>query len=219
MCLYDLQKTFDSVEFPVLLKRLFDACVNSKTWHILCSWYTDCLSSVCVGKHVSSSFALGRGVWQGSILSPALFLLVMDPLLRQLQSLSIGATINNMYAGAFLHADDICTLASNLSSLEAQVTTVKKFTEENFLKLNAAKCELIIFRKSSVKINGKNLEVVEDSFPVHSEATCQLDNAGDRTYHLYPWFNIAFKEPGRPCFNLEVSMPFRASWAPSHPDQ
>ena len=96
----------------------------------------------------------------------------MDPLLRQLQSLSIGATVNNMYAGAFLHADDIRTLASNLSSLEAQVTTVKKFTEENFLKLNAAKCEIIIFRKSSAKSNGENLEVGEDSFPVHGEAMC-----------------------------------------------
>lgn len=28
MCLYNLQKAFDSVEFPVLLKRLFDAGVN-----------------------------------------------------------------------------------------------------------------------------------------------------------------------------------------------
>ena len=101
ICLYD------SVEFPVLLKRLFDAGVNSKTWHILRSWYTDCQSSVRVGQHVSLSFALGQGVRQGFILSSALFLLVMDPLLRQLQSLSIGATVNNMYAGAFLHADDI----------------------------------------------------------------------------------------------------------------
>ena len=30
-CLYDLQKAFDSIEFPVLLKRLFDVSVNSKT--------------------------------------------------------------------------------------------------------------------------------------------------------------------------------------------
>jgi len=44
MCLYDLQKAFDSVEFPVLLKRLFDVGVNSKTWCILHSWYANCQS-------------------------------------------------------------------------------------------------------------------------------------------------------------------------------
>ena len=31
MCLYELQKGFHSVEFPVLLKRLFDVGVSSKT--------------------------------------------------------------------------------------------------------------------------------------------------------------------------------------------
>ena len=39
MCLYDLEKAYDSVEFFVLLKRLFQVGVNSKTWHILWSWY------------------------------------------------------------------------------------------------------------------------------------------------------------------------------------
>ena len=32
MCLYDLQKAFDSVEYPVLLERLYNAGVNGKMW-------------------------------------------------------------------------------------------------------------------------------------------------------------------------------------------
>ena len=107
MCLYDLQKAFDSVEIPVLLGRLFQAGVNSKTWHLLRSWYEDCSTSICLGQHLPKPFALERGVRQGSILSPSL---VMDPLLRQLQSVSIGASVNNMFAGGFIHLDDIRTL-------------------------------------------------------------------------------------------------------------
>ena len=169
MCLYDLEKAFDSVEFPILLKRLFDVGVNSKTWRILQNWYIDGQSSVRLGQHVSSPFALGRGVRQGSILSPALFLLVMDPLLRQLQSLSIGASVNNMYVGGFLHADDIRTLASSTTTLEAQISTIKKFTEDNFLKLNTSKCEIV---KSSSRTNQESIEVGECSFPVSGEAIC-----------------------------------------------
>ena len=172
MCLYDLVKAFDSVEFPIVLRRLFNVGVNSKTWRILRSWYTDGQSSVRLGQHLSSPFPLARGVRQGSILSPALFLLVMDPLLRQLQSLSMGASVNNMYAGGFLHADDIRTLASTSSTLEAQISTVKKFTEDNFLKLNASMGEVVAFKRASNRTFEERIEAGECSFPVGGKATC-----------------------------------------------
>ena len=149
MCLYDLQKAFDSVEIPVLLHRLFEAGINSKTWRLLQDWYTNCNSHVRVGYYNSSSFYLQRSVRQGSVLSPSLFLLVVDPLLRQLQSHSLGISVNNTYAGGYLHADDIRTLANSLSSMEAQIEMVSRFTSENFLKLNEAKCEVIVCRKST----------------------------------------------------------------------
>ena len=48
---------------------------------------------------------------QGSVLSPSLCLMVMDPLLRQLEESGVGLSINNFYMGGFLHVDDIRTLA------------------------------------------------------------------------------------------------------------
>ena len=43
---------------------------------------------------LSDEFLVERDVKQGSVLSPALFLLVMDPLLRQLQASELGLTVN-----------------------------------------------------------------------------------------------------------------------------
>ena len=94
------------------------------------------------------------------------------PLLRQLQSLSMGTSVNNMYAGGFLHADDIRTLASTSSTLEAQISTVKKFTEDNFLKLNASMCEVVAFKRASNRTFEERIEAGECSFPVGGKATC-----------------------------------------------
>ena len=78
-----------------------------------------------------------------------------------------------MQSGGFLHADDIRTLASNLSSLEEQISTVSKFTSENFLKLNASKCEVIMFKKQGSSSHPPtNVNVDGDCFPVNSEANC-----------------------------------------------
>ena len=69
-------------------------------------------------------FPLSSHLNMESILSPSLFLQVMDPPLRDLQSLSVGTSVNGMYAGGFLHADNIRTLATSPSSLETQVPIV-----------------------------------------------------------------------------------------------
>ena len=86
MCLYDLCKAFDSVEYPVLLTRLREAAVAGRTWRIIRDWYVGRKCRVRLGGKLSQEFHVQRGVKQGSVLSPALFLLVMDPLLRQLQA-------------------------------------------------------------------------------------------------------------------------------------
>jgi len=133
MCLYDLQKAFDSVEYCVLLERLFSVGVNGRMWRLLRSWYNNVRCRVCMNGNLSSDFAVQRGVRQGSVLSPTLFLLVMNPLLIKLQASGLGPSINNFYAGGFLHADDIRTLATSESSLRAQVSMVQEFAKSNYL--------------------------------------------------------------------------------------
>ena len=48
-------------------------------------------------------------------------------------------------AGCFLHADDIRTLATSEASLRDQFDVVKKFADQNLLKLNVSKCEIVLF--------------------------------------------------------------------------
>ena len=121
---------------------------------------------------LSRSYPVERGVKKGSVLSPALFLLVMDPLLSKLQSSGMGLSINNFYAGGFLHADDIRTVATSPESVEDQVTTVNMFGSENFLQLNINKCEIVPFSHSNKSGQRPHCKVRGMVIPVRSEAKC-----------------------------------------------
>lgn len=59
MCLYDLQKAFDSVEFPVLLDKFFSIGVNWKTWR---NRYEGSSCHVRVENRFSNSFSVQRGM-------------------------------------------------------------------------------------------------------------------------------------------------------------
>ena len=66
-----------------------------------------CYVSVRSGGQLSAEFTLECGVLQGSVLSPVLFLLVMNHLIRELEHNSLGPSVHGTYAGAFAHANDI----------------------------------------------------------------------------------------------------------------
>ena len=145
MYLFDLQKAFDSIEFPVLLDKLFSVGINGKRWRFIRNWYEGGKSFVHFDGSSSAPFPLERGVCQGSILSPTLFNIIMNPLLLTMEASHLGLSVNNLYGGTYLHTDDIRTLATSASTLQAQISDVLKFTSNNFLQINPAKCEIVSF--------------------------------------------------------------------------
>ena len=102
MSWYDLQKASDLVEYPVLLEQFFNVGVKWKYWRLVKNWYEGASCQIKIeGGGLSELFLVGRGVKQGSILSPTLLLLIMDPLLRQFEKSCLSHSIDNFYAGAF----------------------------------------------------------------------------------------------------------------------
>ena len=87
MCFYDLQTAFDSIQYPI------EAGVDGRVWRLLRSWYTSPRCRVKINGSLSSAITLECGVLQGSVLSPILFLLIMDPLLHRLQCQGLGPSI------------------------------------------------------------------------------------------------------------------------------
>ena len=155
----------------MLLDCLYNIGVNGKMWRLIKNWYHDGECSVKLNGELSTKFPIMRGVRQGSILSPTLFLTIIDPLLRKLESSKLGLSINNLFMGAYLHADDIRTLSSSKESLDHQLKEVLTFTEENFLTLNPSKCEVLCCTKGNCPSPPTHV-IGNTTLPVSNEAKC-----------------------------------------------
>ena len=143
-----MEKAFGTVEYSILLKHVFNAGINGKTWHILCNWYTETTCCVKVNNLLSTEFTIERGVKQGSILSPILFTLVIDPLLEKMASSGLGVSIAGLQLGTMAYADDIRTITNSVEAHQMCTSIIESYTQENGLKLNQEKCEVLLVPRS-----------------------------------------------------------------------
>ncbi len=88
---------------------------------------------------LSDPFPLNRGVKQGSVLSPKLFLIVLDTLLKNIDKQGHELSLSSLNVGSSGHADDIRTACNSIEAVLSQVTAITSFTDSNSLKLNPSK--------------------------------------------------------------------------------
>ena len=163
ICFYDVEKAFDSIELPILLKQLFEIGINGKLWRLLKSWYTHSPSRVRLNNCLSDLLHVGRGVKQGSVLSPTLFLTVMDCLLGRMREGNLGSLMRGVYTGAAIHADDVRTIATPRDEILHQANVIQQFTDDTCLNLNVSKLEVVKISKTpqppeKLQIIGHNVE-------------------------------------------------------------
>ena len=130
MLLYDLQKAFDSIQCPILLKRLFYAGVDGRAWRLLRNWYTSPRCRVKINGSLSSAITLEHGVLRGFVLCP---ILIMDPLLHRLQFLGLGPSIGETCW--CIHPRGRYTHCQQFISHSTTADTVHTFAVQNGLTL------------------------------------------------------------------------------------
>jgi hypothetical protein len=90
LCKLDMEKAYDRVDWNFLL-YLLKICEFGERW---CSWIKRCISSVrflvLINGSPSGFFGSSRGVRQGDLLSPFLFVLVMKAFSRMISVNCIG---------------------------------------------------------------------------------------------------------------------------------
>ena len=103
--------------------------------------YTNIETSVKVEYTRLESFDVKVGVHQGSILSPLLFVLVMDEVTKDIRE----GVVKEM-----LYADDIVLVDDNWEEVESRYTRWKKALQEKGMKINVNKTKAFYTRRNFV---------------------------------------------------------------------
>lgn len=141
----DVSKAFDSVAHPAILDTLRVYNAPSGFTEYLKYFYNHS-STVLVGEGwMSPEVFPKKGVKQGDPLSPMLFNIVIDRLLRRLPS-DVGVRIGTCKTNALAFADDLILAASTPVGLQTLLNTTESYLRSCGLKLNSSKCLTISIR-------------------------------------------------------------------------
>ena len=129
----NLEKAFDRVPRKVIWWALRKLGVDEWIMRLVQGMYSNARSRVCVG--VGYSKSLKVGVHQGSVLSPLLFIIVLEALSRKFRC---GVPWEDLYA------DDLVIIAESLEECVRRLLTWKEAMEEKGLRINLGKTKIMI---------------------------------------------------------------------------
>ena len=112
-------------------------------------------------------FQIGKGVHQGCILSPCLFNLYAEYIMRnaELEEAQAGIKISGRNINNLRYSDDTTLMAESEEELKSLLMKVKEESEKVGLKLNIQKTKIMESSPiTSWQIDGQTMETVRDFF-------------------------------------------------------
>ena len=164
MAFVDLEKAFDRVPRKVIWWALRKLGVEEWIVRLVQGMYANARSRVRVGEGFSKEFEVKVGVHQGSVLSPLLFIIVLEALSREFRA---GVPWEDLYA------DDLVIIADSLEECVRRLLIWKEAMEKKGLRVNAG--------KTKVMICGTGLDLLQSS----GEYPCAVCRTGVGNNNIY----------------------------------
>ena len=159
----DLEKAYDKVDWRALWEVLQIYGVGGKLLKAVQAFYRNSRACVRVNGRVSEDFEIHVGVRQGCVMSPWLFNVYMDGVMREFKA-RVGRGGAQMeldgrvwYLMDALFADDTVLLAESEDELQRMVNEFSDVCSRRKLKVNAGKSKVMVFeRKVRERIDFEN---------------------------------------------------------------
>ena len=134
--LLDCSKAFDKCVFSSLFTKLLEKQVPPIVVRVLVCVYEEQQGCASWSGVKSSSFSIRNGTRQGSVLSPCLFSVYIDDLLKRLRYSGLGCHMGGMWVGAAGYADDLILLAPSRSASQHMLNICYEYAQEFNLKFS-----------------------------------------------------------------------------------
>ena len=204
----DFQKAFDSISREAVWNILSYYGIPKKYIDVITAVYEKTKCCVRIGRENTSSFEIKTGVRQGCVLSPFLFSLVIDYILKRIDDNNYGILVENKLLYDLDFADDIALLDTSNDNLQKSTNELQKLSEKVGLRLNTKKCEAMSTMGTKPKITIKSQPVktissftylgsiINDSGHVTDEVKTRIGKASwafGKIEHLMKAKNISLK--------------------------
>jgi endonuclease/exonuclease/phosphatase (EEP) superfamily protein YafD len=156
----DAQKAFDSVNHE-FITAVLNKCALTNFIPIFKLLYKDLQNNIMINGRIGNGYRINNGVKQGDALSCSLFILAIEPVIRNIiHNNSITAlrsnTLNFSWPKVLGYADDLTIITNNDDScINAVFSEYEELTKSSQLKLNADKTEIFT-------ITGRNVVHIDD---------------------------------------------------------
>ena len=178
----DYAKAFDCVDHNKLWKTVKEIGISDHLTCVLRNLYAGQEATVRTGNGTTDWFQIGKGGHQGCILSPCLFNLYAEYIMRnagleeaQAGIKTAGRNINNLR-----YADDTTLMAESEEELKSLLMKVKKESEKVGIKLNIQKTKIIASGPiTSWEINGETMsDLILGGFKITADGDCSHEIKG-----------------------------------------
>ena len=162
----DFQKAFDSVDRDVIWRLMYHYGFPPKFVAIIQQFYEDATCQVIHDGKLTEPFSVQTGVRQGCLLSPTIFLMVVDWVMRQStagQRTGIQWTFTKQLEDLDF-ADDISLLSHKQQDAQEKLCRVAAEAEKTGLQINIGKTE-------AMRVNNKQ----DDPLRLHQENIKEVD--------------------------------------------
>ena len=176
ICFIDYEKAFDKVMHEKLIDILKAQNIGKNNLQLIRNLYWLQEAAIRVEGEITEWTEIKRGVRQGCILSPLLFILYTEMIMRESEISDLGIVVGGKNITDFRFADDTALTAWTEAHLQVMLNKVVKISDKYGLKINIKKTKVMKVSKmyddmtknnrptnqqnTNININGEKLEEV-----------------------------------------------------------